>query len=123
MSIGETLFRQGLSADGEMFVVEMMEDCPGGFSPFFTDKSRQLRVRLNAGHQRRLLVLTPNGTGFLCKTLAGVEACRAIGIDAKPCSPGETVMTSSFWLDPAVHRPATLFAVLGAATQNLARAL
>ena len=43
MSIGETLFRQGLSANGEMSVIELVEERPGRLSPFFTDESRQLR--------------------------------------------------------------------------------
>ncbi len=119
MSGGEARFRQVLSTDGERFVGQILEKCPDGFNPFFTEQVAQLRISLNIGAQRRLLAMTPSRGGFQCHTLASVEACRAIGLDAKPVRQSEAVMHASFWLDPAKHDPATVFAVLGAATHSL----
>lgn len=116
---GEARFRANLTAAGELFISEMIENCPTGFTPFFNDKNPQLRVRLNSGNDRRLLLINANANGhFFCKTRASVEACRAIGLDAEPTPPGERVMKAQFTIHSAEHTPASLYAVLGAAVAN-----
>lgn len=119
-TVGEARFRIALSQEGTAFVAGFLRDCPSGLVPSFTSVAPQLRVHRKVGARQCLLVLEARASGVLyCQTVASVEACKEIGVEAEPCSLKERVMAARFHMDPAVQPPAMLVAVVGAATQRI----
>lgn len=120
-TVEEQLFRRDLPVAIEDLVDEIEQDCPSRFATYFTRTGKgDFRVALQAadGRNERVLLRLHVTRGILhCETLASVEACQALGFDARPL--GGKPMNAVFDIDPAEHGASDVFTVAGAAIQAL----
>ena len=119
-SVHEIRFRTPFSEAGEALLDELSENLPPALEIGYT-ATPDLRVWVHpAGltQRRVVMILTPRSGGKMrCECMATPEACKLLGITA---SAVEGATKVRFEFDPADFDASLLFALMGAAAQNIA---